>query len=50
MRDKIFLGVVALTALVTLAHCKVKAKDEDKTCTGAAALTSTFFKGSSLPS
>jgi peptidoglycan/xylan/chitin deacetylase (PgdA/CDA1 family) len=40
---------VALSALVTLVHCKTKATAEEKTCEGAAALTSTFFKGSSLP-
>ena len=49
MRDKIFLGAVALTALVTLIDCKTKTKEEEKTCEGAAALTSSFFKGSSLP-
>jgi hypothetical protein len=49
MRDKIFLGAVALTALVTLIDCKQKTKDEEKTCEGAAALQSIFLKGSCLP-
>lgn len=49
MRDKIFLGGVALVALVTLVHCKVKTNDDEKTCQGAAALTATVFRGSSLP-
>jgi len=48
MRDKMILGVVALSALVTLVNCKTKTTTEDKTCSGAAALTATVFKGSSL--
>lgn len=49
MRDKIFLGAVALSALVTLVHCKTKTTADEKTCEGAAALTASVFKGSSLP-
>ena len=48
MRDKIFLGAVALSALVTLVHCKTKSTADEKTCEGAAALTASVFKGSSL--
>ena len=48
MRDKIFLGAVAISALVTLVHCKVKTNEAEKTCEGAAALTASVFKGSSL--
>ena len=48
MRDKIFLGAVALSALVTLVHCKTKSTAEEKTCEGAAALTASDLKGSSL--
>jgi peptidoglycan-N-acetylglucosamine deacetylase len=49
MRDKILLGAVALSALVTLVHCKTKTTADEKTCEGAAALTASVFKGSSLP-
>ena len=49
MRDKLILGAVALSALVTLVHCKTKTTADEKTCEGAAALTASVFKGSSLP-
>lgn len=48
MREKILLGGVALSALVTLAHCKVSSNTDEKTCTGGQALTATVFRGSSL--
>jgi peptidoglycan/xylan/chitin deacetylase (PgdA/CDA1 family) len=49
MREKILLGAVALSALVTLVHCKTKTTADEKTCEGAQALTASVFKGSSLP-
>lgn len=49
MRDKLLLGAVALSALVTLVHCKTKTTADEKTCEGAAALTANVFKGASLP-
>lgn len=49
MREKTLLAGVALSALVTLVHCKASSNADEKTCTGGQALTASVFRGSSLP-